>query len=356
MRLRLLPRLLVLAAMVAAVSGCAGAGVAGTASSKPRAVISQASGDLRVANSRNGQAIFQASGLAPGRSVTGTVQLSNSGALAGELGLQQLDVQDQPGANGGLLSQAVQLDVSDITGGSSIPVYAGQLAGLGSRALGTIDAGESRTYRFTAWLPDGGEPPSTTGGDNAYAGSGLTVRYSWKATAFGPSDGGSGGGGNGGGTGGSGSGGGGVDGPPVVAFSVSSKNTMKRGWLDVMTTCDRACRATAWAQLPKVKAKKAKKSANGKRKKAKKKKVKPITTAKRTASILAPGKPARIRLKVSRKGMKQLKQTLKKKKRVVLKVSLSVTSASGGTAKAYSKKASVKRPKAKKKKKRRGRR
>ena len=93
----------------------------------PQAVISMVSGELHVTNSRDGQAIFQAQGLAPGESVTGTVQLSNTGDLTGDLGFQQLDVQDQPGANGGRLSDAVHLDVEDVTGGSLVPVFAGQL-------------------------------------------------------------------------------------------------------------------------------------------------------------------------------------------------------------------------------------
>ena len=174
-----------------AISGCAAA--AGTSvRAEPRAVISQADGGLNVTNSRDGQAIFQAQGLAPGRSVTGTVQLTNAGTLAGDLGFRQLDVQDQPGVNGGRLSDAVHLDVTDITGGNLIPVFAGQLGAFQSQGLGSIAPGEARTYRFTASLPDGGAPPSPTGGDNPYAGSALTVRYSWTATAPDPGEGGGG--------------------------------------------------------------------------------------------------------------------------------------------------------------------
>ena len=169
-------------AAIVAVSGCAVAASSGVRA-KPAAVISQASGTFQITNSRDGQAIFQAQGLAPGRSVSGTVQLSNAGTLAGDLGLHQLDVVDQPGANGGRLSGAVHLEVQDITGGSLVPVFAGQLAALQSSALGSIAPGEARTYRFTASLPDGGSPPSPTSGDNAYAGSALSVRYSWQATA-----------------------------------------------------------------------------------------------------------------------------------------------------------------------------
>src|ERR671911_981797 len=99
MESRFLPRWMPLAAIVA-ISGCAAA-ASSSPRAEPHAVISLVSGELHVTNSRDGQVIFQAQGLAPGRSVTGTVQLSNAGTLTGDLGLQQLDVQDQPGANGG---------------------------------------------------------------------------------------------------------------------------------------------------------------------------------------------------------------------------------------------------------------
>jgi hypothetical protein len=283
-----------------------------------------------VTNSRDGQAIFQAQGLAPGRSVTGTVQLSNAGSLAGDLGLEQLDVQDQPGTNGGRLSDAVHLDVDDVTGGSSVPVYAGQLGSLQSRALGNIAPGEARTYRFTASLPDSGAPPTPTGGDNAYAGSALTVRYSWKATAPDTSEGG-GTGGDVGGTGGGETGVGGAGGgtiEPTFSFYVVSKKVLKRGVLDVMATCDRACSVSAYAQLPR---------ARGARKAAK--------TALRKATLTVPGKAARIRLKLSKKSKRLLQKALRKKKKVVLRVTTSVAAASGGPAKTYSKKVVVKRPK-----------
>jgi hypothetical protein len=324
-------------AAVVAISGCAVA-TSSRVRDEPRAEISMVSGELHVTNSRDGQAIFQAQGLAPGRSVTGTVQLSNTGSLAGDLGLQQLDVQDQPGANGGRLSDAVHLDVEDVTGGSAIPVFAGQVGALQSRALGSIAPGQARTYRFTASLPDGGAPPSPTGGDNAYAGSALTVRYSWTATAPDPGDGGTGGGDTGGGTGGGETGGGGTDGggtggggtgsvDPTVTFRVISKQLVKRGVLDVMTTCDRACTVSAWAQMPK---------ARGARR--------GLKTSRRTATLSIPNKAARIRLTLSKKSKRQLLAVLRRKKRVVLNVTLNVAAAPGAATKAYTKKVVVKRP------------
>jgi spore coat-associated protein N len=312
---RPLSRLLLLAAICLVILGCARAAAPG-GHSNARAVISQVSGDLRITNSRNGQAIFQASGLAPGRSVTGTVQLSNTGSLAGALSLAQLDVLDQPGANGGRLSDAVHLNLQDVTGGSAIPVFAGQLRTVGSRALGSLAPGEARTYRFTASLPDHGAPATPTSGDNAYAGSRVTVRYAWTATA--PD--GSGGGGTGaGGT---------APAAPVVKLKIVSKKLLKRGVLDVLTTCDVACRITAYAQLPK--AKRARKVAK---------------TRRRTATLTIPNTKARIRLKLSRKTKKQLMAALRKKKRVVLLVRLTVSAASGGPSKAISRKVVVRRPK-----------
>ena len=307
-----------------AISGCAAA-ASSSVGAEPRAVISQVSGGLHVTNSRDGQAIFQAQGLAPGRSVTGTVELSNAGTLAGELGFQQLDVQDVPGANGGRLSDAVHLDVQDVTGGNLIPVFAGQLGSLHSRALGNIAPGEARTYRFTASLPDGGAPASPTSGDNTYAGSALTVRYSWTATAPDPGEGG-GGGTVGGGTGGAKTGGGGTV-PPKLSFYVVSKKVLNRGWLDVMMSCNRACGVTAWARLPK--ARHARKG---------------VRTSRRSATLTLPGKTGRIRLKLSRRGQRQLRAALRTKRRVFVRVNLSVVSAAWSNTQTYSRNVAVKRP------------
>jgi spore coat-associated protein N len=317
------------AAMVA-VSGCAVA-ASSSVGAEPAAVISQASGEFQITNSRDGQAIFQAQGLAPGRSVTGTVQLSNTGTLAGDLGLEQLDVLDQPGTNGGRLSTAVHLDVEDVTGGNLIPVFAGQLGSLQTRAIGSLAPGEARTYRFTASLPDGGAPPSPTSGDNAYAGSALTVRYSWKATAPDP---GESGGGNispsGSGTSPSGDSHPGGTLPPEAFFRVKSNHLVRRGWLDVLVECNRACGVTAWAQT--LRAPRASRAVKFRRKRA---------------TLTLPGTTARIRLKLSARNRHLLRATLRSKRRVALRVRLGVVPAGWSKTLHYSKKVVVKRPKKK---------
>jgi hypothetical protein len=293
-------RLLSLAAIFAVAALCAGAGAA-RPERPAQAELVQATGDLRLSNSQEGQAIFQASGLAPGRSVTGTVQLTNSGTLPGDLSLRQLDVTDSPGPGGGRLSNVVSLQITDITGGSSIPVFSGQLGGLDSRPLGAIGPGEARSFRFTASLPDM---------DNAFAGSGLTVRYAWNATADG--------------------GGPGPSEQPVATFKVNSKQLLKRRILDVTASCNIACRITAQAQLPKAK-----------------RGAKPAKSRVRTATLTTPNQPARIRLTISKKAQRGLKQLLKKKRRAVVKVKFGVSPAAGGTSTPYTKNAPVKAAKRK---------
>ena len=148
----------------------------------------------------------------------------------------------------------------------------------------------------------------------------MCIRDStWTATAEDPGTGG------GGGVGGSGG-----ETAPVVKVKVITKKLLKRGVLDVMTTCDKACRVSAYAQLPK--AKRARKAAK---------------TRKRTVTLTVPNKAARIRLKLSKKSKRALVKTLRRKRRVVLRVNLTVSAASGGPSKAISRKAVVKRPKQK---------
>jgi spore coat-associated protein N len=293
-------RLLSLAAICAVAGLCAVAGAA-RPERPPQAVLTQATGDLRLSNSQDGQAIFQASGLAPGRSVTGTVQLTNSGTLPGDLSLQQLDVSDSPGPGGGRLSDVASLVVTDVTGGSSIPVFSGRLGGLGGRPLGAIGPGATRTFRFTASLPDM---------DNAFAGSLLTLRYAWNASATG--------------------GGPGPSEQPVGTFKLNSKKLLTRRFLDVTASCNVACRVSAQALLPKPK----------RGKKAAKSRV-------RTALLGTPNQPARIRLTISKKAQRSLKQLLRKKHRAVVKVKLGVSPAAGGSTTPYTKKATIKAAKRK---------
>jgi hypothetical protein len=321
-------RLLTLAAIGAVVAVCANAVTATPQRSGPYAVLTDASGDLSIWNSLDGQAVFQSSGLAPGGSVSGTVQLKNNGSLPGDLGLQQLDVLDQPGANGGRLSQAVHLDITDVTGGSSIPVFAGQIGALASQPLGAIGPGEGRTFHFRASLPDTGRPLTPTGGDNAYAGSGITMRYAWNATSSGTIDpSGPGGGGGGGG------GGNPATPPRITKFRVDKRHLQKKGWLDVYLACDRACNWTISAQGIKLS-----------------KRVKFKTTR---VTMPVANKSARVRMKLTKKGRRALKQVLKRRTRKPFYLQVKLSTVVEGKTFAFKKKAKLTRAIPKKKKHRR---
>jgi spore coat-associated protein N len=307
-------RLLTLAAVGAVAAACVATGAAPSEPSDAHAVLTNATGDLQISNSRDGQAIFQFSGLAPGRSVTGTVRLTNSGSMPGDLSLQQLDLQDAPGPNGGRLSQAVHLDITDITGGNSVPTFAGPVRDLASQPLGAIGPGAAREFRFQASLPDGGTPTGPTIGDNAYAGSGLTMRYAWNASAddvIGPS-----GGGNN------------PNGPtgttrPRIKFRVDSRRLLKRGWLDVKAQCNRPCVLYVSAKAPK------------------KTRVK---IRRRIVTLSVPKKTARIRLKLTRSSRRALARALSKRTRVALSVQVKMVATDWGRVGTYKRKVTVKRP------------
>ncbi len=304
-----LSRLLTLAAIGAVVAVCAATGVARPA--QPHAVLTQASGDLTISNSLNGQAILQASDLAPGRSVSGTIQLSNNGALGGELSLSQLDVLDTPGSNGGRLSDALNLEVADVTGGNDVPVFVGRLSAVGNRAVGSLSPGNSRRFRFTASLPDNGQPPTATGGDNAYAGSALSAQYAWTATAVDDSD-------------------GGLVGPseisirrPRMRFRVDTRRALTRGWLDVFASCNRGCTLKVAAKAPRRTH---------------------VKIRQRIATLPLPGTTARIRLKLTKRSRLALARALRHRERVVLRVEVRLVAAGWGEIISYKKNVSVRPP------------
>lgn len=300
MNRRALVNLLAVAACAAAMAGCAQTQAAPSA---PRAEIAQVEGDLAVANSRDGQAVFQAVGLAPGESRSGEVELTNSGRLAGSLTLVQSDVADQPGPGGGRLSDRVDLSIRDLTSPSApVTVFAGPLGRLAGLELGTIAPGARRRYAFTVHLPDGGRPAGPQAGDNAYLGSALTVRYAWRATA--PSE-----------------------APPVapsaalrLGLKVRAAKLLKRGYLDVVARCSQPCRFTAQAREQTRKRRK-------------------LRIRRRAVAISDPAKARTLRLKLSRKDRRRLA----KRRRLVLKVSVTARATGGGPTATASRKVTIRR-------------
>ena len=137
------------------------------------------SGSFSSVESRGGMPVFTASNVGPGTLVEGTVTIANGGRATGYFSLSQKDLTDAPGPNGGALSQALELEISDVTKPDKpVPVYSGPFAGMGVRGLGFIPRGSEREYQFTATLRSSGE---AIGGEAALEGSSASARFVWRA-------------------------------------------------------------------------------------------------------------------------------------------------------------------------------
>jgi hypothetical protein len=145
--------------------------------SPARAAAVRASGSFEISNSGEGQPIFAAGGLAPGGSVSGTVGIEDSGSVPVALKLQRGELTDASGIGGGILSSRLQLTVADITEPAQPQtIYAGPLDSMPEQEAGGLAPGQTRTYRFTASLPDGAASLQ-----NALQSASTTVAYAWVA-------------------------------------------------------------------------------------------------------------------------------------------------------------------------------
>jgi hypothetical protein len=132
-----------------------------------------ATGNVKLVNSRDGGAIVSATDMLPGRSVSGTLTLGNSGDSTAALTLSKSDLQDAVGRGGGRLSDALFVQIDDLTARRT--VYDGPLGAMGSVPLAAIPAGGSNDFRFTVTMP------LIQG--NAYQLASTSVRYDWTAIA-----------------------------------------------------------------------------------------------------------------------------------------------------------------------------
>lgn len=143
-------------------------------------------GSFEHVNSRDGQPVFTVAGLGPGGSASGDVTLRNTGTLAARFTLSAADVADVPGPNGGILSQRLLVTVTDVTAPAEpLTVYDGGLAAMTPRDAGVFAPGQSRSFRFVASLPDGGDPAGPAEGDNAFQAAQASVSYVWDAVEHG---------------------------------------------------------------------------------------------------------------------------------------------------------------------------
>ncbi len=168
-----------LAAMMAVASG------ASFTSTSANAGNIVTAGNLTHSNSKAPGAILNVSGLKPGESQNGTVDITNTGDVDGVFTVSKSGVVDSDLVNP--LSAKLDLLIQDLgdPAAPSAPVqkYFGKLGAMGARGLGTFAAGEAHRYKFTVTFPDGGTPAGPNAGDNAYKGDDVTVQYDWESVS-----------------------------------------------------------------------------------------------------------------------------------------------------------------------------
>jgi hypothetical protein len=230
---------------LAAMAAVALAQVGGAPRAKAAAIAT--AGSFEISNSDEGQSIFSASGIAPGGSAQGTVAIEDTGSAPVALHLRRGALEDLPGSGGGLLSGRLQLTVVELTGAATArTVYEGPLDSMPGQAVGRLEGGGARTFKFTATLPESG----TSSFQNAVQGAATTVAYQWIATeASEPeaeqreSPAGGGGGtpsGGGGATPGGNEGNGGLD---LLKLTVPKiQPILRAGHVLTWTICDQTCR------------------------------------------------------------------------------------------------------------------
>jgi hypothetical protein len=146
-------------------------------------------GDLQHSNSKDGAAVLTASKMIPGGApAVGTVDIANSGDVAGTftLAAQNLtDTDDGNDAGATKLSGKLDLKVEDLgdpaatTAPAPVTVYTGKLNGLPTKDLGSFAAGEKHRYRFTVTFPDSG----VKGAENVYKRDSAKVTFAWESAS-----------------------------------------------------------------------------------------------------------------------------------------------------------------------------
>lgn len=138
-------------------------------SANPMNVVT--AGTLRLESSAPDQAVITATDVKPGDVTRGTVTLTNTGTLPGDLGFTEVESASEfaPGV--------LTLTVTDTTpGGSGDVVYTGDFGGLADGArteVGVLEPGEARTYEFTVEL--------SRDADNTQQGLAASATFRWDA-------------------------------------------------------------------------------------------------------------------------------------------------------------------------------
>lgn len=169
-----------LAVVLAAVGIAVGSGAAFTAQTvNPSNTFS--SGSLSMSNSKDNAAILTASGMVPGDTVQGTVDIQNTGTITGTFSLSRSALNDSDATNpmSAKLNLVVK-DCGDFSAGTPVcevadpDVYTGTLGAMtGSSALGAYAVNEKHTYEFTVTF-------DSSAGD-VYEGDSSTTTFQWNA-------------------------------------------------------------------------------------------------------------------------------------------------------------------------------
>ena len=166
-----------LAVVLAAVGITVGSGANFTAhAANPSNTFT--AGTLTIGSSA-ASALFNAPNMKPGDSVTGTVDIANTGSVPGTFTMATSNAVD----TGALLGQ-LDLKIEDcgLYSGTTAPtcagtnvVYNAKAGAVGTLALGSFAASAKHRYKIDITLPS-----STT---NAFQGKTATVEFDWDAAA-----------------------------------------------------------------------------------------------------------------------------------------------------------------------------
>jgi spore coat-associated protein N len=170
----------VLALVLIAVGVAVGSGANFSASSANPSNTFTA-GTLTMSNSNDAAAILNASNWKPGDTTNGTVDIQNTGSLAGTFSLSRTALTNSDGSNP--LSDKIDLvvkDCGDFSGGTPTcdagdPIkYSDTLSAMTSSvALGTYAANEQHRYQFSATF--------NSSAGNAYQGDNSSATFTWNA-------------------------------------------------------------------------------------------------------------------------------------------------------------------------------
>jgi hypothetical protein len=138
-------------------------------SSKSANKASLAAGSVKLSSSKPSEAIVSAAGMEPGASREGTIKIGNEGDVAGTVTLTA------SGLTGTALAAVIDLKVDDVTSGTT-QKWSGKLGSFASLALGSFEAGSTRTYRFTLSWPSTSDAASLQG-------SSSSLTFNWNGSS-----------------------------------------------------------------------------------------------------------------------------------------------------------------------------